>query len=236
MRIIVCDDDKNMSSLIRQWTKEYLEGKAYQFICCETGLELLSEMKDYRGKDPQIVFMDIKLKNDNGIEIARILNKSYGNIFIIFISGYTEYFEDSFEADPIYFLIKPIKKETFKKAMDKAIDKISHTKQKSFFIMQDRNLTKVFVDDIHYAESSGRKIRLYGKFGKLEYYEKMDLLEQQLGKDFIRCHKSFLVHMKYIHCVDRQNIIMMDQKIIPISKKKVNDTKKIIFQYLEKKL
>lgn len=236
MRIIVCDDDKNMSSLIQKWTEEYLGGKAYQFICYESGVELLSKMKEYRGKEPQIIFLDIKLKNANGIEIARILNKSYENIFVIFISGYTEYFEDSFEADPIYFLIKPLRQEIFKKAMDKAIDKISNTKHKSFFIMQDRNLTKVFVDDIHYAESFGRKIRLHGKFGELEYYEKMDLLEQQLGKDFIRCHKSFLVHMKYIRYVDGQNIILMDEKIIPISKKKANSTKRIIFQYLEKNL
>lgn len=236
MKIIVCDDDIKMQFMLRQWVEEYLEGQNCQFIFYQTGAKLLDDMSNLNISEPQIVFMDIKLKNDNGIEVARLLNKEYGNTAIIFISGYTEYIEDSFEADPIYFLVKPLKKEAFKKAMDKAVYKLSQSERQSFFVAQDRVLRRVFLQDIYYAESAGRKVRLHGSFGVIEYYEKMAILEKQLGENFVRSHKSFLVHMKYVHSIEGKNITMMDGSVIPVSRKMLMETRKAIFEYLERKL
>lgn len=236
MKIVVCDDDMRMQSMLRQWVEEYVEGQNFQFAFYQTGAKLLDDMSHLGVSEPQIVFMDIRLKNDNGIEIARTLNKDYDNTAIIFISGYTEYFEDSFEADPIYFLVKPLKKEVFKKAMDKAVYKLSHSEQRSFFIEQERELKRVFLKDIYYAESNGRKIKLHGSFGVIEYYEKMASLEEQLGADFVRSHKSFLVHMQYVHSMNARNITMMDGSIIPVSRRMLIETRRAIFEYLGKKL
>lgn len=236
MRIVVCDDDPNMIFLIKGWTKQFMEGQPYQFIAFENGEELLQEMEKYQGDEPTIVFMDIKLKNDNGISIAAILQQQFREVAVIFISGYTEYFEDSFEADPVYFLVKPLKRVTFDKALEKALKKIAETDKKSILIAHGKEMHRIFCDEIYYAESSARKIRLYCSSDIVEYYEKMDILESQLGDDFVRCHKSFLVNMKYIHSTDGKEIHLLDGRKIPISKKKSNETKDIIFHYLGRKL
>lgn len=236
MKVIVCDDDIRIQFLLREWAEEYFEGQDCQFFFYQTAEKLLDEMSDLTVAEPWIVFMDIKLRNANGIEIARLLNRDYGNLAIIFISGYTEYFEDSFEADPIYFLIKPLKKEAFIKAVDKALEKLSKKEQASLFIAQDRVLKRVFLNDIYYAESIGRKIQLHGKFGAMEYYEKMTELEKQLGENFIRCHKSFLVHMKYVYSIEGKTITLMDESKIPVSRTMFAKTRKAVFEYLERKL
>ena len=235
MRIIACDDDRNMLQLIQQWTDEILKEQPHQFISYERGIDLLKEMEKYEGDEPQLVFMDINLKNDNGIGIAKELNKEYRNIAVIFISGYTEYFEDSFEADPIYFLIKPVKKDALEKAVDKALKRLSETKKK-YLLVKGKEIRRIFYDDIYYAESEARKIKLYCENEIIEYYEKMDRLEQQLDTDFVRCHKSFLVNMKYIRCIDGKEITLLNGEKIPVSKKKSSETRDIIFEYLGRQL
>lgn len=236
MRIIVCDDDENMQFLIQQWTEKILAGQSYRFNAYEDGMDLLCEMEQYQGEEPVIIFMDIKLKNDNGIRIAKLLSHGFAKVAVIFISGYTEYFEDSFDADPIYFLIKPLKRVTFEKAFEKALKKILETDRKFILISQGKDKYRIFCDDIYYAESSARKIKIHRLSDSIEYYEKMDVLESQLGEDFVRCHKSFLVNMKYIHSVDGKEITLLDGRKIAISRKKSNETKEIVFRYLARKI
>lgn len=50
MRIIACDDDRNMLQLIQQWTDEILREQPHQFISYESGIDLLKEMERYEGE------------------------------------------------------------------------------------------------------------------------------------------------------------------------------------------
>lgn len=231
MRIIACDDDKNVLMLLEEWVKEYMGDQHYQYITYTNGIDLIKDIGVYDGDEPQILFMDVKLKNDNGIDVAKILNKEYGNIAVIFISGYTEYLEDSFEADPVYFLVKPLKKEIFEKAMKKAIEKVKNNERK-FLLIKGKEVTRVFYDEIYFAESVGRKMRLYCEEDMLEYYEKMDELEKELKGSFVRCHKSFLVNLMHVRSVDGRDITLMNGKKIPISRNKSAETKEKVFAYL----
>ena len=233
MKVIVCDDDHTMSLLLRKWTAEILEGQNYQFISYEDGEEILNRMKEYPDEEPVILFMDIQLKNRTGIDIARRLNSVNKNMAVIFITGFANYAEYSFEADPIYFLIKPLKWNSFEKAFRKALEKISKVEKESILIAQGRDMIRIFLDDIYYAESRGRKIVINLKDEIIEYYEKMDQLEKRLGDAFVRCHQSYLVNMRYVHSVEKNEIILTDGRRIMISKRKSNETKDQIFNYLK---
>lgn len=208
MKIIACDDDQNMLAIMGKWSKEYFNDEFVPFISYDNGIELLSLIKDMSVSEPLIILMDIQLKNDNGIEVIRELYQYKHNIAVIFISGYTEFIEDSFEVDPIYYLVKPLKRDVFFKAIEKAVNKITDFHRKSICISQGKEIYRIFLDEIYYAESVARKVKLYCDHSTLEFYTKMNDLEQRLKEDnFIRCHKSFLVNMQYIRFVDGNNII-----------------------------
>ncbi len=235
MKIFVCDDDLNMLNLVTKWISEYMDGREYQIKTYCNGIEVLYDIEHSEEKGPKIVFMDIKLKNDNGITVARTLKQLDNNIVIIFISGYSEYFEDSFEAEPVYFLIKPLKKETFIRAMDKALDKVEK-KENKFLLLRKKEVSRIFFDDIYYVESVGRKIHIHSQQGETEYYEKLDTLQEQLEGDFVRCHKSYLVNMKWIQQVDYRMVTLMNGMQIPISRNRVTETKEKVFEYLGRQL
>lgn len=235
MRFIICDDDHNMLNLLKSWIKEYMKDQAYQIQTYDNGVNLLYDMEHDCRKDMTILFMDIKLKNDNGIDVVKELKKRVEIAATIFISGYTEYVEDTFTVEPIYFLVKPLKKESFCQAMKKALEKLEH-REKRYILLKKKEIIRIFVDDILYAESEGRKLHLHCGEEKLEYYEKMDQLEAEVGEDFVRCHKSYLVNMKYVRSVGVKEIILLDGRSIPVSRTKVNETKEKVFEYLGRRL
>ena len=231
MKIYICDDDKNMYPMLAEWIREYLNGSECQVETYDNGIDLIYELKNIESSGPDIIFMDIKLKNDNGIDVAKLIKKENKNAVIIFISGYTEYFEDSFEAEPVYFLIKPLKKEMFLRAMDKAMEKMEQKKEK-YLLFRKKDVSRIFFDDIYYVESIGRKIHIHCRQGEFEYYEKLDFIMNQLEGEFVKCHKSYLVNMKWIQQVDNKAITLMNGIEIPVSRNRMTETKDKVFEYL----
>ncbi len=235
MKILICDDDSNMVNMIADWVKDYMDGCECQVQTYDNGIDVIYEIEHNDQLESEIIFMDIKLKNDNGINVAKEIKKLNQNAVIIFISGYSEYFEDSFEAEPVYFLIKPLKKETFSRAMEKAIDKICKKNHK-FLLLRKKEVARIFFDDIYYVESIGRKIHIHCQQGEAEYYEKLDRLMEQLEGEFVRCHKSYLVNMQWIQCVDNKMITLTNGTQIPVSRNRMTETKDMVFEYLGRQM
>ena len=125
MKIYICDDDVNVLNMLTKWIDEYMQNREYKLVTYCSGIDVIYDIEHNEEDGPEIIFMDIRLKNDNGIDVAKFVKKKNKNAVIIFISGYTDFFEESFEAEPIYFLIKPLKKEMFEKAMEKAFEKVN---------------------------------------------------------------------------------------------------------------
>ena len=235
MKFFVCDDDLNMLNMLTKWIAEYMDGRECQIKTYCNGIDVIYDIEHGEEYEPEIIFMDIKLKNDNGIDVAKVIKKINWNAVIIFISGYSEYFEDSFEAEPVYFLIKPLKKEVFTKAMDKAFEKVNQNNRK-FLLLRKKEVARIFFDDIYYVESNGRKIRIHCQQGEVEYYEKLDILTEQLEGDFVRCHKSYLVNMKWIQSIKNKSVILLNDEAIPISRNRLPETKDKVFEYLGRQL
>ncbi|MCC8172338.1 MAG: LytTR family DNA-binding domain-containing protein [Parabacteroides sp.] len=109
-----------------------------------------------------LVFLDIQMPGINGIEFAKQISAT---TLIIFTTAFAEFAVDSYEADAIDYLLKPIKPERLKKAAEKALsyhkillsekDK-SHVEQVEsnfIFIKADRRYFKVNFEDILFIEA-----------------------------------------------------------------------------------
>ena len=235
MKISICDDSLEMLNLLKEWVEEFMEESECQIQLYDNGIDLIYEIEHNDGAIPDIIFMDIKLKNDNGIDVAKVIKKYKDDAIIIFISGYSEYFEDCFEADPVYFLVKPLKKETFTKAMEKAFDIITR-KDKKYLVLRKTEVIRISLDNIFYIESEGRKVHIYCQKETLTYYEKLDCLENQLRSEFVRCHKSYLVNMKWVRRVDSKLVFLTNGIEIPVSRNKMTETKDKVFEYFGRQL
>ena len=127
MDIAICDDDKNILQYLKQKIEIILEDNC-EITTFENGYDLI----EYINSDisnPDIIFIDIDLKDHLGIDIAKKIQQKFNNIKIIFITGNASYVEDIFEVETLDYLTKPINEEKLKKALNKAMEVIKVNKE-----------------------------------------------------------------------------------------------------------
>ena len=67
---------------------------------------------------------------------------------------------------------------------------------------------KIFLRDIVYAEVFNRKVIIHTRNTDIEYYGKLQDLQNMAGEDFFRTHRAYLVHFKYVEKYDATCVTM----------------------------
>lgn len=228
LNIIVLDDEYEQLEGIKNLIDEACTYE-YRLECvdCEEKLEECLEKDNY-----DILFLDIKLNKSNGIDLAEKILSDNPKLIIIFISGYTEYYEEVYRVEHIYFISKPLDAERIRKSIDKAANIIKERETRKLIVKTNEGIQGIYPEEIIYIESKGHNVIIYTKDG---YYSgigyKLDEIENSLNslryEIFIRCHKSYIVNIMKVSRIEK-NIIALDSgNEISVSRKyskKVSDT------------
>lgn len=235
MNVAICDDHKMILNAVESMTCRVL-GNDCNITAFADGYELIEYI--YGGiKNVDILITDIKLGNLNGIELAKRIKGDYPNVKIIFITGYAEYSQEIFEAGPSYFLLKPIKEEKFRQAVDFVLKAGENGKEKYLpFKIKSGGIKSFLISDVIYFESRMRKVILHSKTdGETETYGKLDELESKLPENYIRCHQSYIVNMNSVTSLNARSFSMCGGMEIPISQTKYGNVKRKYFIFLGKR-
>ena len=182
----------------------------------------IEAIKDLKAHPVDLIFLDIQMPDLSGLEFARILPKETK---IVFTTAFNQYAVEGYKVDAIYYLLKPIAYDDFLKAANKALEwfemmkKTEVYKQDRFlFVKSDYKLVRIQLDDILYIEGLKDYVRIYLENGeKIMSLMNMKKLEDYLPKpEFLRTHRSYIVHMSKVPVVDRLRMVF-GNTYIPIS-------------------
>lgn len=216
INIAICDDEKYMSDKIKAMAIAFFRRKNMEVRVCQFagGEELLQS-----GKPIDILFLDIQMKGMDGMETARKLRSQNFNGFLIFITILPEMVFQSFEVQAYDYLIKPVGKEAFEKTMKRLLFSMQNAAGANLLIRKGNESTLIPFDDIVFCEVIDRKVYLHLKSGEvIDYYEKIENLETRLDDRFFRCHRSYLIHLKYLKSCKNNTACMQGGKEIPVSR------------------
>ncbi|MGN0973846.1 MAG: LytR/AlgR family response regulator transcription factor [Bacilli bacterium] len=231
LNICLCDDDINVLNYYSKRINYLLDKNKYTFKIetFRSGESLIFELEDNPNRF-NIVIIDIIMKNINGIETTKILRKCGYNGIIIFLTSSKEFALDSFMVEPFNYILKNDSEDRFNKIFLKAAHQIYNTSNKNIIIPYKSQNKVINLDTIIYMESLNKKIILHNIFGELEEvnYVFKDMYEKVKEYGFIRCHKSYIVNVKYVHSFNKLECKLQKDITIPIGRKYSKDFKTVI--------
>ena len=233
LSIAICDDEAMQCLRMAGMVRKILDEMKILHIIRQfnSGKELLCAEEDF-----DIIFLDIMMRGIDGMRTAKLLRKRMKKEeILVFISASREYALEAFEVEAFWYLLKPVDEKKLRMVLQKIIGKTEKEMQEFILVSKERQKKKLFLDNIYYFEIRGRTIDVHGADGIFTYYEQIGNLEKMLQKKgFFRCHKSYLVNLKYVESYTRQEILMDNGERIMIAKRRYEAFCQEILAYMRR--
>lgn len=207
---------------------EPMSRKALQRLCEQHGsLEVLAVFDnatsalDYLAEqDVDLIWLDIEMPGLSGFDL---LEKLPSMPYVILTTGKIEYAFEAFQYNVTDYLKKPISLPRFKIAVEKVLELKARAKTNSsderqeIYIKTDGRYIRLPFATIFYIENTGDYVKIFTTTQTHIVYTTMKYLEEKLGVQFLRVHRSYIVHLDKIVDIEDNTLVISD-KIIPISR------------------
>ena len=196
---------------------------------------------------PDLVFLDIELAEDNGLQLAKHILTLDPIPAIVFATAYDEYALQAFDLNALDYLLKPFDENRIQKTLEKIQhmqrlgekENNSHPSLKKdhnrkIAVLVDERFVLLPCDDIVFLESSAGKSIIQTTEQTYKVNEALIVLEKKLiGGNFIRVHRSFIVNIDHIIEIEpwfnsTYNLIMKDSSKVPVSRTYVKELKHLL--------
>lgn len=213
IKAVLIDDEPLARSIILEYLDAYPQIQV--MAECNDGFEGAKAIMEH---EPDLIFLDVQMPKINGFELLEIIDKQPA---VIFTTAFDEYAIQAFEKHATDYLLKPITKSRFDKAMQKFLvnenspksgDKVNATTNLLDNVAQDQTrLDRILVkhgvkikiipaEQIHYLEADDDYVKIHTAEGTFLKNKTMATFERLLDPtQFVRVHRSFIVRVAYIN-------------------------------------
>lgn len=230
LNFVLCDDSKAaLNRLSKMLESIFIQNNLDGQIVLST--QKPSDLLAYVKNNPvNVVILDIDLNNDiSGLKIAELIRKYDKNIYIIFTTGHLEFGLVAYKYKTFDYIAKPVSSERLRETILRLYDDIFADNPK--YIRLDNNKTIIPENSVRYIQKEGMKLIFTTDTRTYEVYSSFSKLEPILPKQFIRCHKSYIVNLDKIHNINfSSNIISFnEQQKCYIGPKYKNNFKEVFY-------
>lgn len=238
IHIAVCDDESEVIEKINDSVTRFLTDNKHSFTIEKyySGESLIESKKKY-----DLIFLDIEMKELNGIETAQAIRSEDVDVKIVYITSYTDYWRRAYKVHAFDFISKPFSDEDIHNVLkdflriynaenEKTVElktadgaAVLKTKDILYFYIKDKEKRKVIVNTSHGEYVSTESLK--------EIYEKLD------SEEFYKAHKSCIVNLRYVQSMGKNNggdIIMTNGTNIPLAIKKQKEFLYLLSKQLRK--
>lgn len=198
IRTLIIDDERGARKELIRMLKGYPQftvlGEAANADEAEQLIALLK---------PDLIFLDIQMPGRSGFGLLENLIQVPQ---VIFVTAFDHYAVQAFEVSAMDYLMKPVREERFKNAIDKAIEKIGSNEGAAIFVKDKGKHYFIKWKDVHLIESVENYARLF--FGGEQVLLKTSLNKLEENQDcqrFFRASRSILFNLDYISSVKKDD-------------------------------
>ena len=235
MRIAICEDDplhaQILADMIAHWQKT--ESGQKEVVKIEIFLsaeQLLCSKEESFSFD--LAFLDIGLKQMDGLELARHLRAQNEQIILVFTTADALSAAKGYEVEAFRYLVKPLHLEQVEDVLTQVCQKLQKNKKDALVVLYDGKMHRIWKQDILFLEASGHYLEIHTQEKTVRVRAKLDEFEAELsGFQFCRCHRAFLCNLYYAEQIDKDAIWMTNGVRIPISRSRQHEVNECMIAY-----
>lgn len=205
VKIAVVDDEHQERETLSQYFSELQKelGEELKVQTYESGEEFL-EAYDYSFA---LVCLDIDMDGMDGLDTARKLRDRDREVTIIFVTNMAQMAIRGYEVQALDFVVKPVNYYSFAMKMKSALSIMNNKKSRNIVVTTPNGIQKFSTDQLYYVEVEGHYLYYHTTEGEYRQKASMKELEDKLaGLSFRRCNNCYLVNLKYVDCVNKDDI------------------------------
>jgi two-component system, LytTR family, response regulator AlgR len=243
MKILIVDDE----ALARERLHDLVIELYPDAITIEAtnGIETLDIIAEH---SPDIILLDIRMPGMDGLEVANHILHLEEKPAVVFTTAYQDHALSAFEANAVDYLLKPIRKERLKTAIERAaiisksiLSSLNEAKDVSSIrthlsAMVQGKLQLIPIENIYYLKADQKYVTAAWPGGEILLDESLVSLEAEFSNYFIRIHRNALVSVNHMESLtkiaDGQQVIKLSDMPIElaISRRHLQEVKKIFKQ------
>ena len=230
-KILALEDEKPQQELLAQFLTRYRQqNPAFQYTLTlyDRGIQFLT---DYH-RDADLIFLDIRMPDMLGIDVARELRKSDDNAMLVFITSLTQYAIDGYSVDAFDYILKPLHYASFAAKMDRILRGLSQRENDITLDLRSKEGgQRIGVGSVLYIESDAHDISIHTDRQVMCVWGTLGKFEEELrAANFVRCNTSFLVNLKYVQTV-RKDEVVVGGDALPISRSRRKEFLEALARY-----
>lgn len=206
MRIVVCDDEP----LARERLARIVQESGHQVVAqVTTGAEAIVAVKT---QQPDIILLDIRMPEMDGVRCAQALNELEHPPAIIFVTAYDHYAIAALKANAIGYLLKPANKDELLEALKKAKnpnaaqlneirkleDPTARPIREHIAARTHRGVELIKLTDIYYFTADQKYVKVRHKNGIVLIDETLKELEQEFEDRLFRVHRNAIINLSFL--------------------------------------
>lgn len=234
LKIAIVDDETESLTYINLKVKQIffkrkIEIKTNMFTSGEQLIKKLFDDKVYF----DVVFLDVQMPNQIGMEIAKTIRSKYNDILIVFVTSFDNYVFEAFDYDATAYIRKDEFDEKIESTVDRIVSKINMNSKEIVFSNSEGKY-HISPKDIMYFESLNHSIYIHDcKNRVIKITNSLNQLEQEFSiYNFIRIHSGYLVNLKYVYSIENISIVLSNGSILPVSRHRLKEVKRIFHEKL----
>ncbi len=210
MKILIVDDEAPARERLKDLVLDADVGHA--LLDAGNGLDALRLAE---AQSPDIVLLDIRMPVMDGLEAARHMALLSPPPAIIFTTAYEEHALRAFDANAVDYLLKPIRAERLKTALERAqvvrraeLDAIKTegslaTIRSHLCAVHHGQLRLIPVREIRYLLADQKYVTVYWPDQEALIDDSLKALEDEFGDRFLRIHRNALVSVAHIEALEK---------------------------------
>lgn len=203
-----------------------------------SGKNLIEKVMD---KEPDVVFLDIQMPGDNGLELARKLLKLEKPPLVVFVTAFAEYAVTAFELYAIDYLLKPFDDKRMAICIQKLEQALNNQNQyqatlsaqtawanqaplEKIIVKSSSSIRIIPTGQVLWLAANGNYVDIHHEEGKHLIRGSLKTLKSYLPQqDFIQIHRSYIVRVSLIREFksldeDRATLTLTNQSAFPVGK------------------